>query len=101
MEDITMLKKIIAVLLTPLLCIAIYHYAFAESLFTEECQARITARQAMKENYGLNQNLLAYFEETLVSTDGGYTFVYYSGNDDLDYVLGRYTVKVSGSSAAS
>lgn len=96
-----MLKKIAAVLLAPLLCIAIYHYAFAESIFTEECQARIFARQALKETYGLNQNLQGYFEELLVSSDDGYTFVYYSENDDLDYVLGRYTVKVSGENTAA
>lgn len=96
-----MLKRIAAVLFAPLLCFAIYHYAFADSIFTAECQARIQARKALKETYGLNQNLQGYFEELLVSSDDGYTFVYYSGNDDLDYVLGRYTVKVNGETASA
>lgn len=99
MEDETMLKKLAVLLCVPLLFMAVYHYAFAESIFSEECQARILARNALKENYGLKQHLQAYFEETLVSRENGYTFVYYAGLDDLDYVLGRYTVEVKDGTA--
>ena len=95
-----MLRKIAAVLLAPLLCMAFYHYAFADGLFTEEYQACVLAHQELKEAYGLNQNLLAYFNEVLTENYGGkYTFVYYPELDDLDYVLGRYTVTVDGTEA--
>ena len=94
-----MLKKFAVLLLVPLFFMAVYHYVFADSIFTDECQARILSRQALTETYGLNQSMQAYFEETLVSDQDGYTFVYYATVDDMDYVLGRYTVEVKGGQA--
>ena len=95
----SILRKIAVLFLVPLFFMAVYHYAFADSVFTDECLARIQARQAIMETYGLTQSTQAYFEETLTSDDDGYTFVYYAAVDDLDYVLGRYTVHVKDGQA--
>lgn len=94
-----MLKKFAVLLLVPLFFMAVYHYVFADSIFTDECQARILSRQALTETYGLNQSMQAYFEETLISDQDGYTFIYYATVDDMDFVLGRYTVEVKGGQA--
>ena len=95
-----MLKKILSLLFAVLLCASVYHYATADGLFSESCFALVKARQLLKDTYGLDQNLAAYFTEAVIPEDGGYRVVFYSNFDDLDYVLGRYTATIKGDDAS-
>ena len=95
-----MMKKVFALLFAVLLCASVYHYAFADSIFTEACAAKVLARQLLKDTYGLDQSLTAYFTEAVIEEDGGYRIVFYSTFDDLDYVLGRYTVEFKGDNSS-
>ena len=93
------MKKMIALLLTLALCASFAFSAAADALFTEACRATILARNALMDKYGLTQSLCAYFEESVAAADDGYTVTFYAANEDLDYVLGRYTVSVTGDTA--
>ena len=93
------MKKTIALLLTLALCASFAFSAAADALFTEACRATILARNAIMDKYGLTQSLCAYFEESVAASDDGYTVIFCAANEDLDYVLGRYTVSVSGDTA--
>ena len=93
-----MLKRIVALLLA-CLCVTM-GAALAESPFTDLFAARLAARRALKDQYGLTSALQCYFDEMqIASDDAGYTFYYYSQYEEMDYVLGRYTVRVEGDRA--
>ncbi len=96
MEGSNKMKRILALLIVTLIVIG-SAASFAESVFTPDCQARIAARDALFEKYGLDQKLQAFFSEVLIKENDGYRVVYYPNFDELTYVLGAYTVKVNGS----
>ena len=91
-----MSKKVSTILLTLTLSLCLALSAAADGLFTEACQARLDARKALESKYGLTQLLQAYFNESLSGGNGRYTVVYYPAHEDLEYVLGVYTVRVNG-----
>ncbi len=94
-----MLRKTCLFATLAALILAMMAPAGAEPLFTDACQARLTARNALNAKYGLSPALLGYFEEALNQDGEGYLVSYYAANEDLDYVLGRYTVRVNGEQA--
>ena len=94
------MKKLLAALLVLTLA-ATGVSALAEDIFTAEMRARLMARQALEEKYGLDMNLLGYFSEACAQDGGAYTVEYYSSFEDMDYVLGRYTVRVENGAASA
>ena len=55
------MKRILALLIVTLIVIG-SAASFAESVFTPDCQARIAARDALLEKYGLDQNEINFIE---------------------------------------
>ena len=90
------MKKLLVLLLALLLCVNACCAEAAEVRFTETCEARILARRALMDKYGLSQGVLGFFTETLYWTDGAYIVRYMVdyGEPNFDYVAGRYTVTV-------
>ncbi len=94
-----MQKKYCVFFMVFALCTCMLLTASAEAGFTEAFKARLAARKALTEKYGLDADMQTYFEEAVRKEEDGYTVFYYTMFDDMDYVLGRYSVRVLGDKA--
>ena len=94
-----MLKKSFVLFLAFMFCVCFATAGAEDSLFAPGCAARVLARKTVCEKYGLTNNTLNYFTEYMKTDDAGSTVIYYAENEDLDYVLGRYTVRIEGDTA--
>jgi len=88
-------NRIVPLLLIIALCCSCQAGAAGLERYSEACQARFAAREAVKSKYGLTDSTMCYFTEALQKTDTGYTAYYYTSFPDMDFVLGRYEVTVT------
>lgn len=74
--------------------------AFAASLvFSPKVDIARMADNALKEQYGITDEMQVYFRREVAQTGDRSAVVTYTGNWDLNYVLGTYTVTVNGDEA--
>lgn len=70
----------------------------AGMLFSDEYDAVRLARRALAEEYGITEEMQTYFASTVEEADGVTTIVF-SGIEDMQHVLGQYTVTIEDGNA--
>lgn len=74
--------------------------AFAASvLFSPRADIARLADKALEEQYGITDEMQVYFHRAVAENADGTATVTYTGNWELAYVLGEYTVTVDGKQA--
>ena len=97
---IIMKRKVLISLMLAALMLLMALTAYAASLlFSAKADIARIADQALREQYGITDEMQVYFRRTVEQRDGGNAVVTYTGNWDLEYPLGTYTVTVSGKNA--
>ena len=92
-------KVLISLMLAALtLLMALTAYA-ASVIFGPRVDIARTADRALEEQYGITDEMQVFFQRAVERMDGRSAVVTYTGNWDLNYVLGTYTVTIDGKQA--
>ena len=76
--------------------------AFAASMvFSPRADIARVADKALEKQYGITDEMLVYFRRNVAENADGTAVVTYTGNWDMNYVLGEYTVTVNGRDAGA
>lgn len=67
--------------------------------FSDEYDAMRLARRALADEYGITEEMQTYFASNVEEADGVTTIVF-SGIEDMQHVLGQYTVTIEDGNAA-
>lgn len=98
-EEPKMMKKFsLSLALVLILALMTATAVAAGLIFSPKAEALALADQTLEKTYGINQAMLGYFRRTAQEQDG-VTVVTYEGIENLNYVLGTYTVTVKGNRA--
>ena len=98
-EEPKMMKKFSVGLALALILALMAATAVAAGLiFSPKADALALADQTLEKAYGVNQAMLGYFRRSATEQDGA-TVVTYEGIQNLNYVLGVYTVTVKDNQA--
>ena len=74
--------------------------AFAASLvFSSRADAGVAANKVLEKEYGITDEMQVFFHRSVNENPDGSALVIYTGNWDLAYVLGEYTVTLNGQEA--
>ena len=100
-EEKPVMKRKMSVALVFALILALLSVsALAASLvFSSRADAGILADKALAEQYGVTDEMLVFFHREIDEKENGETVVTYTGNWDMKYVLGTYTVTLQGKDA--
>ena len=99
-EKPVMKRKMSAALVFALILALLSVSALAASLvFSSRADAGILADKALAEQYGVTDEMLVFFHREIDERENGETVVTYTGNWDMKYVLGTYTVTLQGKDA--
>lgn len=99
-EEPIMKRRMSAVLAFALIIALLSVTAYAASLvFSPRVNIARIADQALEEQYGITDEMLVFFRRQVEEKENGTAVVTYSGNWDMNYVLGEYTVTVNGKEA--
>lgn len=101
-EKPIMKKKMSAALVFALVLALLSVSAFAASLmFSPRADAGLRADKILEEKYGITREMQVFFHRSVNEYPDGSAVVTYTGNWDLAYVLGEYTVNLNGKEATA
>ena len=101
-EKTIMKKKMSAALVFALVLALLSVSAFAASLmFSPKADAGLRADKILEEKYGITREMQVFFHRSVNEYPDGSAVVTYTGNWDLAYVLGEYTVNLNGKEATA
>lgn len=101
-ENPIMKRKMSAALVFALVLVLLSVSAFAASLmFSPKADAGLRADKVLEEKYGITREMQVFFHRSVNENPDGSTVVIYTGNWDLAYVLGEYTVTLDGKEATA
>ncbi|MBQ9195715.1 MAG: hypothetical protein IJ157_00620 [Clostridia bacterium] len=99
-EEPVMKRKMSLGLVLAVVLVLLSVTAFAASLvFSPRVDIARIAEKALEDQYGITDEMLVYFHRTVNENGDGTATVTYTGNWDMNYVLGEYTVTVQGKEA--
>lgn len=99
-EEPVMKRKMSLGLVLAIVLVLLSVTAFAASLvFSPRVDIARIADKALEEQYGITDEMQVYFRRAVTENGDGSGTVTYTGNWDLCYVLGEYTVTVQGKEA--
>lgn len=94
-------KVLISLTLAALLLVmALTAYA-ATVMFSPKADAGLRADKILEEKYGITREMQVFFHRSVNEYPDGSAVVTYTGNWDLAYVLGEYTVHLNGKEATA
>lgn len=94
-------KVLISLTLAALLLVmALTAYA-ATVMFSPKADAGLRADKILEEKYGVTREMQVFFHRSVNEYPDGSAVVTYTGNWDLAYVLGEYTVNLNGKEATA
>jgi len=94
-------KVLISLTLAALLLVmALTAYA-ATVMFSPKADAGLRADKVLEEKYGVTREMQVFFHRSVNESPDGTAVVTYTGNWDLAYVLGEYTVNLNGQEATA
>ena len=94
-------KVLISLTLAALLLVmALTAYA-ATVMFSPKADAALRADKVLEEKYGITDEMQVFFHRSVNENPDGSAVAIYTGNWDLEYVLGEYTVTLNGQEATA
>lgn len=94
-------KVLISLMLAALLLVmALTAYA-ATVMFSPKADAALRANRILEKEYGITDEMQVFFHRSVNENPDGSAVVIYTGNWDLEYVLGEYTVTLNGQEATA
>lgn len=94
-------KVLISLTLAALLLVmALTAYA-ATVMFSPKADAALRANRILEKEYGITDEMQVFFHRVVTENPDGTAVVTYTGNWDLAYVLGEYTVNLNGKEATA
>lgn len=101
-EKPIMKKKMSAALVFAVVLVLLSVSAFAASLvFSPKADAGLRADKVLEEKYGITREMQVFFHRSVNEYPDGSAVVTYTGNWDLAYALGEYTVHLNGKEATA
>ena len=101
-EKPIMKRKMSAALVFAVVLVLLSVSAFAASLvFSPKADAGLRADKVLEEKYGVTREMQVFFHRSVNEYPDGSAVVTYTGNWDLAYVLGEYTVRLNGKEATA
>jgi len=95
----TEMKKAFSIVLVCMLALASVVALAAGVMVSDAVDAVKLAEKALEEKYGITKEMHTYFHRDVLEGENNNTVVTYTGIADFAYVLGTYTVTVSGTEA--
>lgn len=101
-EKPIMKRKMSAALVFAVVLVLLSVSAFAASLvFSPKADAGLRADKVLEEKYGITDEMQVFFHRSVNENPDGSAVAIYTGNWDLEYVLGEYTVTLNGQEATA